>query len=211
MKLYDYFRSSAAYRVRIALNVKGLAYESSEVHLVRNGGEHLSERYRAINPQARVPSLVTDTEAVLTQSVAILEWLEEAYPEPPLLPKDPVARAHVRAIVGIIACDIHPVNNLCTLNYLRDRLGQEQAAVDAWYAHWITEGFRAVEALIEGEPFCFGKSPTMADAVLVPQVFNARRFKVPLEAFPKILRADEAAMALAPFADARPEAVSGQP
>jgi maleylacetoacetate isomerase len=157
-----------------------------------------------------VPALALSDEVILTQSIAILEFLEETYPDPPLLPKDPVARARIRAVANIVACDIHPLNNLCALNYLRNRLGQDQAAIDAWYAHWITEGFRAVEALIEGEPFCFGQKPTMADVVLVPQVYNARRFKVPLDAFPKIVRAEAASLALAPFANARPEAVGTQ-
>ena len=151
MKLYDYFRSSAAYRVRIALNLKGLAYERHEVHLVRDGGEHLKADYRAINPQARVPALELDDGTILTQSPAILEWIEETHPEPPLLPADPILRARVRAVAAIVACDIHPVNNLAVLKYLRGQLGHDQETVNAWYRHWIEEGFRAIETLVEGK------------------------------------------------------------
>jgi maleylacetoacetate isomerase len=140
MKLYDYFRSSAAYRVRIALNLRGLAYERHEVHLVRNGGEHLTSAYRTINPQARVPALELDDGTILTQSPAILEWIEETHPEPPLLPVDPSLRARVRAVAAIVACDIHPVNNLAVLNYLRGQLSHDQETVNAWYRHWVEEG-----------------------------------------------------------------------
>lgn len=207
MQLYDYYRSSAAYRVRIALNLKGIAHSSREVHLLREGGEQFKPEYRAINPQGRVPSLVLDDGAVLIQSPAILEWLEEAHPEPPLLPADPVGRARVRAVAAIVACDIHPLNNLSVLNYLRGPLHQEQAAVDAWYHHWILQGFPAIEALIDPRPFCFGERPTLADVVLVPQVANARRLKVPLDDFPKIVAADAACAEVDAFARARPEAV----
>lgn len=207
MQLYDYYRSSAAYRVRIALNLKRLAYTAREVHLLRDGGEHLKPEYRAINPQARVPSLVLDDGTVLIQSPAILEWLEETHPEPPLLPADPVARARVRAVAAIVACDIHPVNNLCVRSYLRDELHLDQAASDAWYQHWILDGFRAIEALIEGRPFCFGNRPTLADIVLVPQIANARRSSVPLDEFPKIVGVDAACAEIDAFAQARPEAV----
>jgi maleylacetoacetate isomerase/maleylpyruvate isomerase len=196
MKLYDYFRSSAAYRVRIALNLKGLAYERHEVHLVRDGGEHLKADYRVINPQARVPALELDSGTILTQSPAILEWIEETHPEPPLLPADPILRARVRAVAAIVACDIHPVNNLGVLKYLRGQLGHDQETVNGWYRHWIEEGFRAIESLVEGEPFCFGDRPSLADVALVPQVYNARRFNVPLDPFPKIARIDAACAAL---------------
>lgn len=207
MQLYDYYRSSAAYRVRIALNLKRVAYTSREVHLLRDGGEHLKPEYRAINPQARVPSLMLDAGTVLIQSPAILEWLEETYPDPPLLPADPIARARVRAVAAIVACDIHPVNNLSVRNYLTGTLHVDQAAADAWYGHWILEGFRAIEALIEARPFCFGDRPTLADVALVPQVANARRSSVPLDEFPKIVGVDAACAEIDAFARARPEAV----
>jgi maleylacetoacetate isomerase len=206
VQLCDFFVSSAAYRVRIALNLKGLAYSSREVHLLRGGGEQFKPEYRAINPQGRVPALILDG-TVLIQSPAILEWLEETHPDPPLLPPEPLARARVRAVAALVACDIHPLNNLSVLNYLRGPLGQEQAAVDAWYHHWILQGFPAIEALIEGNPFCFGDRPTLADVVLVPQVVNARRMQVPLEAFPKILAVDAACAKIDAFQRARPEAV----
>jgi maleylacetoacetate isomerase len=205
--LYDYYRSSAAYRVRIALNLKGVGYTSREVHLLRDGGEHLKPEYRAINPQVRVPSLALDDGTVIIQSPAILEWLEETHPEPPLLPRDAVARARVRGVAAIVVCDIHPIDNLCVLNYLRGPLHLEQPAVDAWYHHWILEGFRAIEALIEGTPFCFGEQPTLADVVLVPQVANARRQAVLLHEFPKIVGVDAACAKIGAFARAQPEAV----
>jgi maleylacetoacetate isomerase len=210
MKLYDYFRSSAAYRVRIALNLKGATYERHEVHLVRNGGEHLTPTYRAINPQARVPALELDGATILTQSPAILEWIEENYPEPPLLPEDPVLRARVRAVTAIVSCDIHPLNNLAVLNYLRDQLGHDQETVNSWYRHWVEEGFRAIESLVEGKPFCFGDRPSLADVALVPQVYNARRFNVSLDPFPRIAHIDAVCMAIKAFADAAPEATTPQ-
>ncbi len=206
--LYDYFRSSAAYRVRIALNLKRIPFRSEEVHLVRDGGQQCGAAYRAINPQGRVPALRLEDGTGLTQSQAILEWIEETVPTPPLLPSAPVARAHVRAVAAAIACDIHPINNLSVLNYLRSAMGQPQDAVDAWYRKWILEGFKAIETLIEPGPFCFGGSPTFADLCLVPQVYNARRFAVPLEAFPKIAAVDAACTALDAFKRAHPDAVA---
>lgn len=205
MKLYTYFRSSAAFRVRIALNLKAVAYEAVPVHLVRDGGEHRKPAYRAINPQMRLPSLELDDGTVIVQSPAILEYLDEAYPSPALLPADPVRRARVRAVAAIVACDIHPLNNSGTLAYLKRELGQAQPAVDAWYAHWITTGFEAIERLIEPGPYAFGESVGLADVCLVPQVFNARRFGVPLEAFPKIRAVDEACAQVAAVVDAAPQ------
>jgi maleylacetoacetate isomerase len=202
MRLHTYFRSSAAYRVRIALNLKGLAYESVPVNLLK--GEHGASEYMAVNPQGRVPSLETDG-AVLIQSPAILEYLEETHPEPPLLPSDPVARARVRAACALIGCDIHPLNNLAVLRYLKGQLGHEQAAIDAWYAHWIVEGFDALEKLIGQGPFAFGRRPTLADVYLVPQVANARRFKIALDRWPRIAAAEAACAARDAFAAAAPD------
>jgi maleylacetoacetate isomerase len=201
VKLYTYFRSSAAYRVRIALNLKGVPYESAPVNLLK--GEQREEVYATINPQGRLPSLDIGG-MVLIQSPAILEYLNEVYPEPPLLPADPVSRAKVRAVAAIVGCDIHPLNNLGPLGYLKGTLGHDQAAADAWYAHWVREGFDAIEALIEPGPYCFGSSVTLADLYLVPQVFNARRFNVPLDAYPKIVAVDEACAELRAFLDAAP-------
>lgn len=201
MKLYTYFRSSAAYRVRIALNLKGVAYEAVPVDLLAQ--EQRGEEYAAVNPQRRVPALETG-DAVLVQSPAILEYLDEVYPEPPLLPMGATARARVRAVAAIVACDIHPLNNSGTLGYLRTTLGHDKAEVDAWYAHWIREGFDAIEALIAPGPYAFGSRVGLADVHLVPQVFNARRFNVPLDAYPKILAVDAACAALSAFREAAP-------
>lgn len=206
MKLYSYFRSSAAFRARIALNLKGLAHEIVPVHLVRDGGEHRTPAYRAINPQMRVPALELDDGQVLIQSQAIIEYLEETFPDPPLLPHDPLGRAKARAVAAVIGCDIHPLNNSGTLGYLRRGLGQEQAAIDAWYAHWIAAGFEAIEALIAPAPFAFGDSPGLADVFIVPQVFNAWRFKVPLDDFPKIRAVEAACHDLPAFQAAAPDA-----
>jgi maleylacetoacetate isomerase len=208
MDLYDYFRSWAAYRVRIALNLKGASYRPAEVHLLRDGGGHLQPAYRAINPQMRVPSLRLDDGTILTQSMAILKWLEETYPEPPLLPSGAAERAKVRAVAAIVASDIHPLNNLSTLARLREQFGADAAAIDVWYAHWIEVGFETIEVLIEGAPFCFGTRPSLADVALIPQIYNARRFKVPLDRFPKIVRADTACNAIDAFAKAHPDTVS---
>jgi maleylacetoacetate isomerase len=205
MKLYSYFRSSAAYRARIALNLKGLAYETMPVHLIRDGGHNRRPEFRAINPQMRVPVLVTDAGEVLIQSLAIIEYLDETHPDPPLLPKDPVARAKVRALAELIACDIHPLNNTSALRYLKNQMGQEQSALDAWYHHWVLEGFEALEALIEPDPYACGSTVTVADICLVPQVANARRLKVPLDRFPKIVGVDAACLELPAFDRARPE------
>jgi maleylacetoacetate isomerase len=202
VKLYTYFRSSAAYRVRIALNLKGVAHESVPVNLLK--GEQREEAYGAINPQKRLPALDIG-DAVLIQSPAILEYLDEVYPEPPLLPIGAASRAKVRAVASIIGCDIHPLNNLGPLGYLKNKLGHDQTAVDEWYAHWIREGFDAIETLIEPGPYSFGMRVTLADVYLVPQVFNARRFKIPLDAYPKIVAVDAACAELRAFQEAAPD------
>jgi maleylacetoacetate isomerase len=205
VKLYSYFRSSAAYRVRIALNLKGMPYEMVSIHLTKDGGQQRKPEFVALNPQMRVPALVLDTGDVLTQSIAIIEYLDDVQPEPPLLPADSLARAKVRAIAQIVACDIHPLNNLIALQYLKRTLKHEQPEIDAWYHHWVIEGFKAIEAMIAPAPYACGAHVTLADLCLVPQVFNARRLKVPLDAFPKIVAADAACLKLAAFDKARPE------
>ena len=205
MKLYSYFRSSAAYRVRIALNLKGIAYETAPIHLVKDGGHNRRPEYRAVNPQMRVPALVTSSGEVLIQSLAIIDYLDETHPNPPLLPKNPIARARARSLAEIVACDIHPLNNTSPLRYLKRVMHQEQSAIDAWYHHWVTEGFDALEALVGPGPYCCGSDVTIADICLVPQVYNARRLKVPLDKFPKIVAIDAACLALPAFDRARPE------
>ncbi len=204
MKLYSFFRSSAAYRARIALNLKGVPFETIPVHLTKDGGRQHSPEFHAVNPQERVPALAAP-EGVLLQSLAIIEWLDETHPEPPLLPADAMERAKVRAVAQIIACDIHPLNNTGPLNYLREVLKADKAAVEAWYAHWVVAGFAAVEALIKPGPYAFGRQVTVADICLVPQVYNARRFKVPLDRFPGIVAVDAALNTLPAFEAARPE------
>jgi len=201
VKLYTYFRSSAAYRVRIALNLKGVSYEALPVNLLK--GEHRDGAYAAINPQRRVPSLDVGS-TTLIQSPAILEYLDEIYPEPPLLPFGAVNRAKVRAIASLIACDIHPLNNSGTLAYLKNRLGHDQVAADEWYTHWVREGFDAIESLLGPGPYAFGSRITLADIYLVPQVFNARRFNVSLEAYPKIAAVEAACADHKAFQDAAP-------
>lgn len=196
MKLYSYFRSSAGWRVRIVLALKGLDFDLVPVHLLRGGGEHLTPEYAETNPQGLVPAL-EDEGSVFAQSLAIMEYLEETHPEPCLLPGDAKGRAEIRAFCQAIACEIHPLNNLRVLKYLVRDLGLDEETKLAWYAHWIQEGFRPVERLLErGEgPFCFGAEPTLADACLVPQVFNAERFNVDLSAFPKIQAVNAACLA----------------
>jgi maleylpyruvate isomerase len=204
MKLHGYFRSSASYRVRIALNLKGLDADHLSHHLRK--GEQRDPAFLAINPQGLVPALQDDAGGILTQSLAIIEWLEETHPAPPLLPKDPLRRAHVRAFAQAIACDIHPVQNLKVLGRLRE-LGQGDEQVTAWAAWANREGLAACEALIAREPgpFCFGAAPTLADLCLVPQLFNARRFGVDVSAYPRLLQAEAAAQAIKAFADAAPD------
>jgi maleylacetoacetate isomerase len=205
VKLYSFFRSSAAYRVRIALNLKGLAYEMIPIHLTKDGGKHKTAEYRAVNPQMRVPALTLPSGEILVQSLAIIDYLDETYPQPPLLPADPIERAHVRAVAQIIACDIHPLNNLAALQYLKRNLGHDQAAIDTWYTSWIIAGFEAVEAMIAPGPYCFGNQVTVADICLAPQIFNAKRFNIALDRFPKIVAADAACAKLPAFDKARPE------
>jgi maleylacetoacetate isomerase len=207
MKLYNYFRSSAAYRVRIALNLKGLAFEYIPVHLTK--GEQRSESYVALNPQALVPTLVDDA-ITLPQSLAIVEYLDERFPQPPLLPATPAERARVRAIALAIACDIHPLNNLRVLHYLTRTLAVSEDAKNAWYRHWIDTGLGALEAQLANDAaagaYCHGDAPTLADICLVPQLANARRNAIALDAYPTLLRIDANCHKLAAFAAAAPEA-----
>jgi maleylacetoacetate isomerase len=205
VKLYSYFRSSAAYRVRIAFNLKGLNFETAPIHLQKEGGQQLKPAYRAVNPLMRVPTLELDSGERLTQSLAIIEYLDEVHPQPPLLPRDPVERAQVRALAQLIACDIHPLNNLAPLRYLKNELGHDQSKIDAWYHHWVLAGFDALEAMVQPGPYAFGADVTIADICLVPQVANARRLKVPLDRFPKIVAIDAACAKLPAFDKARPE------
>ena len=206
MKLYDYFRSSAAYRVRIALALKGLAPERAFVHLRR--GAQREDDYLALNPQGLVPSLVTDEGAVLTQSLAIIEWLDETHPRPPLLPPDAAGRARVRALALAVACDIHPLNNLRVLNYLTATLGVTEAQKNGWYRYWCDVGLEALETQLARDPatgaFCHGALPTLADICLVPQLANARRVDLDLAPYPTLLGIEAACLALPAFAAAAP-------
>jgi len=205
MRFHGYFRSSSAYRCRIAFNLKGLEYDFISVHLRKGGGQQKLQPYKALNPQGLVPTLEKDG-VLFTQSLAIIEWLDEAYPEPKLLPADIDQKAHIRAFAQAIACDIHPLQNLRVLEYLRERLGQDQAALDAWCRHWITEGLAACESLLQNSAgkFCFGETPTLADICLVPQVFSAERFGVDLSAMPRLLEITENCNSLPAFSDAHP-------
>jgi maleylacetoacetate isomerase len=207
MKLYTYFRSSAAYRVRIALKLKGLDYEAVPVHLLREGGQHLMDNYLTINPSALVPAL-QDDRMTLTQSMAIIEYLDELHPMVPLLPKDAVGRARVREMAQIIACDIHPVNNLRVLKYLVKHLGLSEEAKTDWYRHWVIEGLRSLEAHLARNlgtgRFCHGDTPTIADCFLVPQVFNAQRFDIDVDAYPTIARINALCVDLPAFKAAHP-------
>ena len=203
MKLYTFFRSSAAFRVRIALNYKGLAYEPAFVHLAK--GEHHNADYIARNPQALVPTL-EEGGRLLTQSLAIIEYLEETHPIPPLLPKGPFERARVRSLSLLIACEIHPLNNLRALTYLRKKLGQDEAQVSAWYRHWIADGLAKLEAELDGRAgkFSHGDTPTMADCCLVPQIFNAKRYQCDLGPYPTLMRVFGECMQLEAFDRAQP-------
>jgi maleylpyruvate isomerase len=209
LRLYSYFRSSAAYRVRIALNLKELEYSVVPVHLLRGGGQHHCAEYVARNPAGLVPTLEVGA-AALTQSLAILEYLEDAYPTPPLLPADPLGRARVRALALTVACEVHPLNNLRVLNYLKAEFGIVEERRNAWYRHWVDLGFAALERLLMGDSrtgvYCHGDTPTLADCCLVPQVFNAERLRCPLGAYPTINRVVANCRQLAAFQRARPEA-----
>jgi maleylpyruvate isomerase len=205
LRFHGYFRSSAAYRCRIAFNLKGIPYQFAQVHLRR--GEQKAPSFRAINAQTLVPAIEADG-LVLTQSLAIIEWLDETYSEPPLLPDDKDLRAQVRAFAQIVACDIHPLQNLRVLQYLKEELGQDQAGLDRWCRRWIGDGLAACEVLLARRSprgaYCFGDTPGLADICLVPQVFSAERFGVDLKDMPNIRRIHAACSALAPFADAHP-------
>jgi len=208
--LFTYYRSTSSYRVRIALALKGLSYAAIPVNLVSNGGEQLMPEYRRINPQGRVPTLRLDSGDSLTQSPAIIEYLEERYPQPALLANDLMLRARQRAVASLIGCDIHPLHNVSVLNRLRC-LGHDETSVSAWVGHWITEGFSAVERLIEGQRFCFGDTPSVADVYLLPQLYAARRFNVDLQPFPLIQRVEQQAMQHSAFQHAHPDAQSDKP
>lgn len=207
MKFYGYFRSSASYRLRIALALKGIPHEQASIHLTRGGGEQFAAEFRRLNPQELVP-VIEDNGHILTQSLAILEYLEETHPAPAILPKTPVERARVRALSLVMACEMHPLNNLRVLTYLTKQMGVSEDAKLAWYRHWIALGFTALEGLLAGHPntgrFCHGDTPTMADICLVPQVFNAKRFDCPLDAYPTVMRIHDACQALPAFAAAAP-------
>jgi maleylacetoacetate isomerase len=207
LTLHSYFRSSASYRVRIALNLKGLPYHYAPVHLLKDGGQQHSNDYQRVNPARLVPTLVDDGHAI-GQSLAIIEYLDETHPEPALMPRDPLGRARVRALAQSVACEIHPLNNLRVLQYLDNDLQVNESTKATWYRHWITLGFTAIEAMLASDPatgvFCHGDTPGLADCCLIPQIANSRRFDTPLDAFPTIRRIEQACLALDAFAKAAP-------
>ncbi len=209
MKLYSYFRSSASYRVRIALNLKGLPYELVPVHLLRNGGEQFSNAYRTLSPDAVVPALLqNDASPALVQSLAIMEYLEETYPLPALLPENPVDRAWCRSIALLIACDIHPLNNLRVLRYLTNELGVSEEEKNRWYRHWCEQGLASVETMLAKDSrvgrYCYGNTPTLADCCLVPQIANAQRLQCDLSGMPTLLRINATCLELEAFHQASP-------
>ena len=203
MKLYSYFRSSAAYRVRIALNLKQIDYDIVPVNLLR--GEQSGATYAEVNPQGLVPSLQMDDGSIIYQSLAICEWLEANYPGPALIPSDTYEAAQVRACVLSIACDIHPVNNLRILSYLENELKVDEKQKNDWYQHWVKEGLHAIEKTVTKTSFCFGTEPTLADVFLIPQVFNALRFKVDMQSFPGITAIYDSCNKIQAFTDAHPD------
>lgn len=205
MKLHTYWRSSAAYRVRIALNIKGFSPEMIPHDLSR--AEHQMPAYRALNPQGFVPALETGVGELIPQSLAIIEWLEDTQIDPPILPAHPTEKAIVRAMAYMVACDIHPLNNLRVINHLRSDFGADEAAIKGWMSRWMREGFTALEAMVAqyGAGFCFDNGPTMADCCLIPQLYNARRFGVDLSDFPQLLAVEKAALRLPAFIDAHPD------
>lgn len=210
MKLYSYFRSSASYRVRIALNLKGLPYETVPIHLLKNGGEQFAPEYLKLNPDAVVPALVDDdaSASALTQSLAIIEYLEEVHPEPALLPENPVDRAFVRSIALTIACEIHPLNNLRVLRYLMRELNVGEEDKNAWYRHWCEHGLASIETMLAQNKgtgaFCYGDTPGLADCFLVPQIANAQRLNCDLSGMPTIMHINDACLALDAFVNASP-------
>ncbi|MCH8918148.1 MAG: maleylacetoacetate isomerase [Alphaproteobacteria bacterium] len=208
MLLYDYFRSSASFRVRIGLNLKGIVTERASVHLLKDGGAQFADAFTALNPQQLVPVL-EDGDATLIQSMAILEYLDETHPSPPFLPQGAAARCRVRALAQVIACDLHPLDNLRVLKYLKDQLGRTEDQRNAWYRHWVAKGLGAFEALVAGHgdtgSFCHGAAPGLADIALVPQIFNARRFDCPLDDYPTVMAIFENCMAVAAFDAAQPD------
>lgn len=211
MKLYDYYRSTACYRVRIALNLKSINYELLVVHLMNNGGEHHSSDYLKLNPQGLVPTL-DENGHIISQSLAIIEYLDEISPQPPLLPSTPLARAHVRSLALLVACDIHPINNLRVINKLRSQFNADETEVMLWYHHWLKQGFDAFETQLQSlstksKGFAYGQEISLADICLIPQVFNANRFNFSMEAYPLINQVVEHCLQIPAFRDAAPNAL----